>query len=48
MTQMNNLQNRNRLSNIENRLVVPRWQGCGGGMGWEFEISKCKLLYIYM
>ena len=40
MTQMNLLWNRNRVSDIENRLVVEV-----GGMGWEFGISKCKLLY---
>ena len=40
MTQMNLLWNRNRVSDIENRLVVEV-----GGMDWEFGISKCQLLY---
>ena len=43
------LRNRNRLTDIENRLVP----GVGGGrhgewvgIDWEFGISRCKLLYI--
>ena len=35
--------NRNRLTDIKNRLVVS--QRSGGGMVWEFGISRCKLLY---
>ena len=31
---------------IENGLVVAKG-GVGGGMDWEFEISRCKLIYIY-
>ena len=31
---------------IENRLVVAKGKGWGGGMVWEAEISTCKLLYI--
>ena len=38
------LRNRNRLADIENRLVVAK--GEGGGKDWEFGISRCKLLYI--
>ena len=30
----------------ENRLVVAKGKGGGGGMVWEAEISTCKLLYI--
>ena len=37
------LQNRNRLTDIENRLVVAKG---GGGMEWEFGVSRCKLVYI--
>ena len=37
------LQNRNRLSNIENRLVVAKGVGGGGGMEWEFGVSRYKL-----
>ena len=29
----------------ENRLVA-KGEGVGGGMDWEFGISRCKLLYI--
>ena len=38
------LWNRNRLTVIENRLVVAKeeWEG---GMDWEFGVSRCKLLY---
>ena len=31
---------------IENRLVVARGEGVGGGMEWEVGVSRCKLLYI--
>ena len=34
MPQMN-LWNRNRLTDIENRLVVTKGEGGGGGMEWE-------------
>ena len=37
---------RNRLTDIENRLVVAKGQEVGGGMEWEVGISRCKLLYI--
>ena len=33
------------LTDTENRLVVTK-EGVGGGMDWEFGISRCKLLYI--
>ena len=33
------LQNRNRLTDIEKRLVVAK----GKGMNWKFGISRCKL-----
>ena len=39
------LLNRNRHTNIENRLVVAKGGG-RGGMDWEFGISRCKLLHI--
>ena len=34
----------NRLTDVENRLVVAvaKW---GGGMNWEFGVSRCKLVY---
>ena len=40
------LWNRNRLTGIENRLVVAKGEGHQGGMDWEFGISRCKLVYI--
>ena len=39
------LQNKNKLTDIENRLVVAKGEGWGG-KDWEFEISRCKLFYI--
>ena len=41
------LWNRNRLTDIENRLTVAKGEGGGGGgMDWEFGISRSKPLYI--
>ena len=37
------LWNRNKLTDVENRLVVAKGVG---GMDWEFGVSRCKLLYI--
>ena len=31
---------------IENRLVVAKGKGVGGGMEWEVGVSRCKLSYI--
>ena len=31
---------------IEDRLVVAKGEGVGGGMEWEAGVSRCKLLYI--
>ena len=40
---------RSRLTDIENRLVVTKGERAGGEwMDWEFGVSKCKLLYVYM
>ena len=36
---------RNRLTDIEGRLVVANRRRSGGGKDWEFEISRGKLLY---
>ena len=33
----------NRITNIENRLVVAKGEGVGGRMEWEFGVSRCKL-----
>ena len=34
------------LMDIENRLVVAKGEGFGGGMEWEVGASRCKLLYM--
>ena len=44
MAEMNLLQNRNRLIDVENRLVVPR--GGGRGIDWEFGVGRGKLLHL--
>ena len=40
------LWNRNRPTDIENRLVVAKGEGAGGQMKWELGISRYELLYI--
>ena len=35
----------NRLTDIENRLVVAKGEEGEGGMDWEFGVSRCKRLY---
>ena len=40
------LQNRNRLTDIEERLVVAKEGGGGSGIDWDFGISTCKLLHL--
>ena len=48
MAHMNHLQNRNRLTDIENRLVA-KGEGEGArrsGMEWEFGVSICKLVHL--
>ena len=42
---MNLYANRNRLRDTENRLVVAKGEGPGGGMDWESGVSRCKLLH---
>ena len=42
MTQIAYLQNRNRVTDIANRLGERGWEG----KDWEFRVSRCKLLYI--
>ena len=39
------LLNRNRIKDIEHRLVVAKGEGVGGGVEWEFGVSRCELLY---
>ena len=38
--------NRSRIRDMENRMVVTKGEGSGRGLNWEFEISRCKLIYI--
>ena len=40
------LQNKNRFTNTENKLVVAQGVGSGGGKDWRFGNSRGKLLYI--
>ena len=42
----NYLENRNRLTDIENRFVVAKGKVGGSGMDWEFGVSRCKLLHL--
>ena len=37
---------KNRLTNIDDRLVVAKGEGGGRGMYLEFEVSRCKLLHL--
>ena len=46
MTQMNLSLKRNRITNIENRLVFAKGEGGGGGIEWEVGVSKCQFLYV--
>ena len=38
--------NLNRFTDKENRFVVAKGEGSGGGMDWEFGINRCKLIYM--
>ena len=37
---------RNRLTDIENRLVVAKGEEGGRGTDWEFGVGRCKLLHL--
>ena len=39
------VQNRNRLTDIENRLVAIG-EGGGSVMDWDFGVNRCKLLHL--
>ena len=41
-----NLQNRNRLSDVENERVIYQVEKRRGGINWEIEINIYTLLYI--
>ena len=41
-----NLKNVCDNADTENRLVVAKGKGSGGGMDWEFGVGRCKLLCI--
>ena len=41
------LRNKNRLTDVENRLQATSGKAGWGEMDWEFVISKYKLLYIH-
>ena len=43
---MNYLQKRDRLSDIENRLVVAKGEEGENGIDWGFGVSRCKLLHL--
>ena len=38
--------NRNRFTDIENRLLVAKGEGEESGMDTEIRVGKCKLLYL--
>ena len=40
------LQNRDRLMDINNRLVVAKGEGAAEGMDWQIAVRRCKLLNI--
>ena len=43
MAQMN-LSTENKIMDLENRLVVAKGEGKGGGMDWELGVNRCRLL----
>ena len=45
MTQMNLSMKQKETHRHREQTYGCQGQGCGGGMDWEFEISRCKLLY---
>ena len=40
------LQTRNRLTDMEDRLVIAKGEGKGGGVDWEFGMNRCQLLHL--
>ena len=43
---MNLSRTKNKIRDIENRLVIVKVEGGGRGKKWKFGISRCKLVYI--
>ena len=43
MTQLS-LSTKNRLTDVENRLVAAKKEGVGEEMDWEFGVGRCKQL----
>ena len=43
---MTYLQNRKRLTDLENKLMVTRWEGSGWGIDWEVGIDIYTLQYF--
>ena len=46
MIQINLFTNRNRLTDLENKLTVTSGEGRGGRIDWEFGIDMYTLLYL--
>ena len=46
MVQGTYLQNRNRVTDVENKIMVTRGERGGGGINWEFGIDMYTLLYL--
>ena len=46
MAQMNYLQNRSSLMDVENKPVVAKGEGGGSGMDRQFVVGRCKLLHL--
>ena len=46
MWHMNLSTKQNRLTDMENKLVVAKGEWEESGMDWEFGVSRCKLLHL--
>ena len=40
------IQNRKRLTDVENKLMVTKGERAAGGINWELEMNRYTLLYI--
>ena len=43
---MNLSKDRNRLTDMDKRRVVAKQEQGGSEVDWQFEVSRCKLLYL--